>query len=490
MKALRISLNFYIICQLLGTVFMFLGLFLISAVAVGIFYGEGKSIAAYTFSVILIEIIAISLYFFGKDREKGPLMRKEAIATVAISWIGMGILGAIPYILDGGIQNPIDAFFESVSGFTTTGSSILTDIESLSHASLFWRSLTQWLGGMGIIVLFVAIFPQLGVGAKQLFKSEVPGPITEGIKPRIKETSSLLWKIYLGLTVLLTLILYFGGMTFFDAICHSFTTMATGGFSTKNASIKFYDSAFIDYAITLFMLLASLNFTLYYMVLKGNTIKVTKDAELRVYLAIISITLIVVVINTLSHFDEDFFNSFRYSLFQIVSLITTTGFATYDYELFPVISKIMLVSVMFVGGCAGSTAGGIKVSRILMATKASVFDIYKNYQPQHIKSIKINNYPLSQELIKGVLTFIYIYFLIVLFGTIFMSTQGLDFETSFTSVLTCLSNVGPGLGSIGPTENFYHISGIGKLFLSFCMIMGRLELYTFLVLFIPAFWRR
>ena len=469
---------------------MFLGLFLLSGVIVGLIFSELRSTVAYGFSVFLIEVIGFSLYRWGKKKSDGTLMRKEAIATVALTWIGISILGALPYMIDGAIVNPVDAFFESVSGFTTTGSTILIDIEALSHTSLFWRSLTQWLGGMGIVVLFIAIFPRLGVGAKQLFKSEVPGPITQGVRPRIKETSSLLWKIYIGLTLLVALLLYLEGMSVFDAICHSLTTMATGGFSTKNASIKFYDSAAIDYTLTLFMLLGSINFTLYYFLLKGNIKRFLRDTELKFYLILVSLFTLIVTFNIYQCTYDNFFVAFRHGIFQVVSIVTTTGYATDNYLVYPFLSQLIIVIVMFTGGSAGSTSGGLKMSRMYIALKITLFSVFKFHRPQHIKALQVNQSSVPPELSRNILSFIFLYLFLIFIGTLFMSMLGLDTATSFSSALSSISNIGPGFGDVGPISNFSSIPDIGKLFMCFYMIMGRLELYTFLVLMIPSFWRR
>jgi trk system potassium uptake protein len=483
-------MNYYLISRLLGILIMFLGAFQSLSIIVAVIYDESQSIYAYAFSTVLVEVIGFWLYVFGKKNDDETLYRREAIATVALSWLAIGILGALPYVIEGGIPNYIDAFFETVSGFTTTGSTILVDIESLSKTSLFWRSFTQWLGGMGIIVLFIAIFPQLGVGAKHLFKSEVPGPITEGLRPKIKETSSALWRIYLGLTLLLMLILYACGMPLFDSICHALTTMATGGFSIKNSSIKFYDSAVIDYVISLFMLLAGVNFSLYYLTFKGRILQAKRDIEFKLYIKIIVVFSILIAYDILARYDYSVFDAIRYSVFQVVSIITTTGFATDDFNVYPVFSKFMLIAIMFSGGCAGSTAGGIKISRIYIAFRASVLEVFKSFKPQYIKHLKINTNVVNIDLIRGVFAFIFIFMITLILGSVFISIFGIDMETSLTSVLTALSNVGPGLGRVGAIENFSFFPAIVKIFLSFCMILGRLEFFTLLVFLLPSFWKR
>ena len=483
-------MNFLKIFRLVGILAMFLGGFVLTAVIPAYYFNEISSLRAYLASAVIIEIIGISFVFLGRGVDKGTLLRREAIATVAISWIMVGLLGSIPYLFDNVVTNFFDAYFETISGFTTTGSTILIDIESVSKTSLYWRSITQWLGGMGIIVLFIAIFPQLGVGAKHLFKSEVPGPITEGLKPKIKETSSALWKIYVSLTVFLVFLLWTAGMPVFDSICHSFATLSSGGFSIKNASIKAYDSATIDYIISLFMILAGINFSLYYAFFHGKKKIFFRDLEFKAYLGIIFVSSCIIAYNINELYDGNLVESFRYALFQVAAIITTTGFATDDFNVYPALSKILLVAIMFMGGSAGSTSGGIKVSRILIAIKSSFFEVYKTFRPQFIKTLKIGISSISKDIVKGVFAFIIVFFVILLIGTLYVASFNIDIVTSFTSVLTTLANVGPGLERVGSIENFSFFPSAIKLFLSFCMIMGRLELYTFLVLFIPDFWKK
>jgi trk system potassium uptake protein TrkH len=469
---------------------MFLGLFQLSSISIAIIYSEEKSLIAYLLSFVIIEASGVGLFKFGKAATDGALQRRTAIATVAFSWVAVGLFGSIPFILDGAILNPIDAFFETVSGFTTTGSTILVNIEGLSKTSLFWRSIIQWIGGMGIIVLFIAIFPQMGVGAKHMFKSEVPGPITEGLKPKIKETSSMLWKIYLGFTSTLIALLWLCGMSLYDAVCHAFTTMSTGGFSTHNASIAYFDSALIDIVIILFMYFASINFSLYYYV-KNRTFKhFYANTELRVYTIIILIVGFLVTISILDQNDYNVFISLRNAFFQVVSLITTTGFGTDNYDLYPVFAKTLIVILLGVGACAGSTSGGIKISRLIIMAKAVYHEIYKTFRPQYVKVVKLNEAVVQPEIIRGVTVFIILFLVTVLFGGLFLTMLGLDMDAAFTATLTAVANVGPGLGAVGPIESFAFIPAVGKIFLSLCMILGRLEFYTMLILFLPAFWKR
>jgi trk system potassium uptake protein TrkH len=483
-------MNVLRILRMVSILAMFLGGFIFLTLIPAFYFNELHSIRAYILSGIIVEVIGAGLYKFTRDVDSSTLLRREAIATVAFSWLAVGLLGAIPYVMDGAIPTYIDAFFETVSGFTTTGSTILPNIESLSKTSLFWRSLTHWLGGMGIIVLFIAIFPQLGVGAKHLFKSEVPGPITEGLRPKIKETSSALWKIYFGLTFLLMFLLWLAGMPVFDSVTHAFATLATGGFSIKNASIKFYDSMTIDFIITIFMILAGINFSLYFLIFNGRYKAPFKDSELKTYLSIIGIATFVLTFVLLDKYSNDILQAFRYASFQVAAIITTTGFATDDFNIYPPLGKIILLSLMFIGGSAGSTSGGMKVSRVVIAVKASFFEVYKTFRPHYVRSLKVSHSKIPPDIVRGIFAFVIVFIFILFLGTVFVASFGIDIVTSFTSVLTALGNVGPGLERVGSVENFAFMPSPVKFVLSICMILGRLELYTILVMLIPDFWKK
>ena len=481
-------MKYRMIGKLMGILMMVLAVFMATSIGWSVYYGETKTTRAFLLSASITFLFGAVLYYRGR-KETGVIGRREALFVVTTCWLFIGLFGALPYMLDGAFTNYADAFFETVAGFTTTGSTVLTDIESISRGLHFWRALTHWLGGMGIVVLFIAIFPQLGVGAKHLFKSEVPGPITEGLKPKIKETASTLWKIYLGLTVAEGLLLYFSGMNVFDSVCHSFSTMATGGFSTKNASVAYYDSARIDAIITVFMFLAGVNFSLYYLMLKGRITAIFKDREFRVYAAVVIVATLVMAASILV-LHRDFLKALRYASFQVVAVVTTTGFGTDNFELYPSFSKLLLVVLMFMGGSAGSTAGGVKVSRIMVVIKAAFIEIYKIFRPQAVKSVKIGRSAMSDEVTKSILGFFVIAVFIFVAGSLFMALLGLDIITACTSVVATMFNIGPGLARVGPVENFAFIPSVGKIFLSFCMILGRLEFYTVLVLFVPDFWKR
>lgn len=421
---------------------------------------------------------------------EGDIRSKEAFMIVSLSWIFASAFGAIPFILSGTFTSYADAFFETMSGFTTTGASVLSDIEALPHGILFWRSFTHWLGGMGIIVLFVAILSSFGMGGLQIFRAEAPGPITEKIKPRISETAKILWMTYVIFTLAETLILWVLGMSLFDALCHTFGTLATGGFSTKNASIGFYTNPLIHWVITLFMFLSGANFALYYQAFRGRNLKsFWRNSEFKLYAAFVLLGTAIISLNI----DGEFFNIeeiVRQASFQVVSIITTTGYATADFNKWALLSRALLVTMMFIGGCAGSTGGSIKVGRILLLLKQSRLELRRALHPRAILNIKIDGKSVNQDVIINVAQFFFIYMIITALSTIFMAFLGLDLLSAFTSVAATLGNIGPGLGLVGPTQNYSFVPAVGKYLLSFLMLLGRLELYTVLVLLMPSFWRK
>jgi trk system potassium uptake protein len=430
-----------------------------------------------------------SAYYYGEQHAGGALFFFCFLAVVGLGWLLIGIFGALPFYLGNAFTSFVDAYFETVSGFTTTGATVFTEIETVPNSLLLWRMTTHWLGGMGIIVLFVAIFPQLGVGAKQMFRSEVPGPITEGLRPKIKETALALWRIYALLTLLATVLLMLCGMSFFEALCHAFATLATGGYSTKNASIGHYDSVAIDVVITVFMFLAGINFTLYYLVMRGRFQAFWRNGEFRVYLAITVVVSLLIALDIHERHGE-FLQALRYASFQTVAILTTTGFGTDNFDAYPPFSKLLLVCLMFVGGCAGSTAGGIKISRLMVVFKVAYQETYRVFRPQVRMSVRIGRSVINEEIVRSILVFFSSFVALFALGSVFMAALGLDIVTASTSVAACLGNIGPGLARVGALENYAHIPAIGKVFLSFCMMLGRLELGTLLVLLVPDFWRR
>ncbi len=438
-----------------------------------------------------ITLLFGGVLFLGTRRNRNKdLRKKEGYLIVTFGWLIMSAFGTLPYILSGSIPDFTDAFFETLSGFSTTGATILTDIEAVPKGILFWRSLTQWIGGMGIIVLTVAILPILGIGGMQLFVAEAPGISPDKLQPRIKETAKRLWLIYLGLTTTEMLLLWVGGMSFYDAINHALTTMATGGFSTKNASIAYFDSGFIQTVIIIFMFLAGTNFTMTYFGLHGNFKKVLGNEEFRFYLGFT--VLFALIIGFTIYFDstEPLEQSIREGFFQVVSIITTTGYVTADYTSYDAFITVMIFVMLFFGASAGSTAGGVKLVRHIILIKNSILELKRQIHPSAVIPVRFNGRAVSRDIVFNILAFIMIYISIFAVSSVVMATFGVDFMTSVGAVATCLGNVGPGIGSVGPVDNFAHIPIPGKWLLSFLMLLGRLELFTVLILFTPYFWRK
>lgn len=471
--------------------------------------GDGAStVYAFLASIAITAGVGGVGWLLGRGAGQ-TIARRDALFIVGIAWLLLGVFGGLPYLFDGAFTSPADAYFETVSGFTTTGSTVLTNIEGLSDALHWWRGMTHWLGGMGIIVLFVAIFPHLGVGAKMLFKSEVPGPITEGLKPKIRETSAALWKIYFALTMVLAIVLYIIGpsaedcvrrglspnaeMDWHNAFVHAFATLATGGFSTLNNSVAGFQSVSIDLVITGFMLIAGVNFSLYYAALRKGSLTPFKDTELKVYLSIIAVATVVVALDvyltTPAAKHESLAECFRYAVFQVVGVITTTGFGTDDFNIYPSLSKILLVCLMFVGGMAGSTAGGMKVLRFVVIFRVIWQQIRHVLHPAMVQVVKVNNRRISNTVALGAISFFALGIFVFVGASLYMASLGLDMATSMTSVAATLFNIGPGLSQVGPIESFAFLPASAKLVLSFCMILGRLEFYAIIVLFVPEFWR-
>ena len=455
---------------------------------VSLFYGEADYYFFFISSAITLFVSLITFPFVRKTERN--LGKREGYVVVSLTWLVFSLFGALPFYLSGAIPTYTNAFFETISGFTTTGASILNDIEALSHGMLFWRSITQWLGGMGIIVMALAILPILGIGGMQLFIAEVPGPTPDKLHPRIKGTAKRLWGIYILLTAIETVFLYFGGMSLFDAINHSFTTMATGGYSTKQLSIAHFNSPYIEYVISVFMFLAGMNFTLSFFALKLNFKKLINNEEFKWYLLGIILSTAFIAFFLVMNQNLGTEKAFRDALFQVISIMTTTGFATVDYMLWPPFVIVVLFMLMFIGGSAGSTGGGPKVIRIMLLLKNSYFEFKRIMHPKAIIPVRLNKRAVDPKIIANIQAFMVVYIIIFVLGTIVMSSLGLDLDTAMGAVIASLGNIGPGIAGVGPAFNFYEIPDVGKWFLSFLMLIGRLELFTVLVLFTPYFWKR
>jgi trk system potassium uptake protein TrkH len=481
-------INKKIIIQVMGLLLLIEGVFLGISSLVSLYYNQ-YDFKALIITTIICFAVGISLRLLTQKADKN-IGKREGYIIVSLVWVVFSIFGALPFVLSGAIPSFTDAFFETMSGFTTTGASILNDIESIPFGLLFWRSLTQWLGGMGIIVLSIAILPIFGIGGMQLFVAEVPGPTPDKLHPRIKETAKRLWVIYVLFTLAEVILLKIGGMNWFDAVNHSFTTMATGGYSTKQASIAHFNSPFIDYVITLFMFIAGTNFTLSYFALHLKFGKVFKNEEFKYYLGFVLLFTVAIAFSLYHLQGFGIEKSFRDSIFQVVSIITTTGFATADYLQWSPFVIVMIFALMFFGGSAGSTGGSIKIVRVSLLLKNSYQELKRIIHPNAIIPVRMNGKSVSPAIISNILAFVVIYMLITIISTILISALGYDLQTSLGAVAATLGNIGPGIGLVGPIENYAHFPDIGKWFLSFLMLIGRLELFTVLILFSPAFWKK
>ncbi|MEM7181492.1 MAG: TrkH family potassium uptake protein [Spirochaetota bacterium] len=425
-----------------------------------------------------------------KSIEDHELHKRDGYLVVTLGWVFISLFGSFPYMVSGTIPNLSSAFFETISGYSTTGASVLTDIEAVPKGILLWRSMTQWIGGMGIIVLTVAILPVLGIGGMQLFVAEAPGISPDKLKPRIADTAKRLWIIYVGLTAVEVVLLMFGGMTFYDALNHSLTTMSSGGFSTKNNSVAYFSSPYIQYVIIVFMFLAGTNFTITYFALKGKFRKIWENDEFRYYLFAVSLFSLMIALTVYLVTPLGVERSFRDSLFQVVSIVTTTGFVTADYTSWTSFATACFFILMFFGASAGSTAGGVKIVRHIILLKNSFLELKRQLHPSAIIPVRLNKRAVTKDVTYNILAFIMIYILIFAIGSILMALIGVDFDTAIGSVATCLGNIGPGIGKVGPVDNFAGIPQIGKWLLSFLMLLGRLELFTVLILFSPYYWKR
>ena len=475
------------IFSLVGLLCLGLGLFMLAPMGVALWYGEASWIAFLAGSLSSL-VIGASLFWLFRDKNVKELNHRQGMAIVGLAWVAAGLLGGLPLYLSGDFAGFTDAVFESVSGFTTTGASVLTNVEAVSHGSLFWRALTHWLGGMGFIVLSVAILPFLGVGGMQLYRAEVPSPTPDRLQPRIMDTASVLWWVYAAITALEVALLMLGGMDLFDATCHAFATMATGGFSTKNASIAGFNSAYIEWVVTIFMILAGMNFTLHYQLFRRR-FTWWKDEEWRFFIGIFGLFTLGAALALIIAQGAGYLDSLRLAAFQVATILTTTGFVTADYSLWPPLAVALLATLMFIGGSAGSTGGGPKCMRILVILKQSFTEIRRMVHPRLVAPVKLGGRSVDRQIVDSVWAFMALYLATFLVVGIALAAMGVDFTTSFFASIACLGNIGPGLGQVGPVGNYANLPLAGKWLLSVAMIVGRLEIYTVLVLFLPEFWR-
>jgi len=478
-----------VVFYMVGILVFFLGLIMIFPLLYAWYFNDA-SFGSLLQSTVVTIFIGAALYTALRTGPLDYISQREGMAIVAIGWTAVGLFAAMPFYLCGIFDTFVNAFFESVSGFTTTGASVMTDIEAVPRGILLWRSLIQWLGGMGIIVLSVAILPFLGVGGMQLFKAEVPSPVPDKLKPRVSDTAKTLWKVYALISLVELLLLLVGGMGFFDALCHTFTTMPTGGFSPKNLSIAHYGSLYFDIVIMVFMLLAGVNFSLHFQMLKGKPLAFWRDSECRFYLLVIAVLIVLVSFNVYGQVYQSIGSALRHGAFQVISILTTTGYATADFNQWPAMSKLILLLCMFIGASAGSTGGGMKLMRIMCCFKYCYKELFNLVHPHAVAPVKIGGKTVSDAVIGSILGFLALY--MGLFGlcSVLLAGLGVDFTTAFSAVAASIGNIGPGLGLVGPIGNYAGIPDPGKWLLIWCMLLGRLEIYTVIIFLAPVFWKK
>ncbi len=479
---------FHVISWLLGVVGLLMGF------CGFVSYLHGEPLAAWSaLAWSAAGTLAAAVVLWLLTRNQRELSRRDGLGVVAFGWLLAGIAGAAPYYLAGLVDSPMAAMFEAISGMTTTGATVLSNLEEIPKGLLLWRAMTQFIGGMGVLILVVAILPFAGAGGMQLYRAEMPGPSKDRIEPRVASTAKMLWGVYMILTVALMLLLRGLGVGWFDAVCHAFTTMATGGFSTHSASISAFQSVAVEGVLIVFMLLAGINFSLHYRLLRGEFSPWWKDGEIRFFLAVFAgATLLgtVVLHQARAAAGSDWAGALREVSFTCASIMTTTGYTTGDYEQWPAAIKAMLVLLMFMGGCAGSTAGGIKVGRIQVMLKAVTREVRLFMQPQAVIPVRMGRKFLDDEILLAILSFVALFLFVMLVGVLAMIPHTPNIQTAVSSVITCMGNVGPGFAAVGPTLNFADVPDLGKGVLTLLMLVGRLELYTVLAIFMPAFWRK
>ena len=475
------------IAYILGSILRIEGVLLIVPAFVAFWYQEEQ--AAVAFIATITACMMVGAVCVSREPENKRIYGREGFIVVALSWIIMSVLGALPFYLCGSIEGYVNCFFETVSGFTTTGASVLLEIEHLPKSILFWRCFTHWIGGMGILVFMLAIMPLGDERTMYLMKAEAPGPLVSKLVPRVKSTAKLLYTIYVIMTVLETILLFAGGMPFYDSVVHALSTAGTGGFSVKNASIAAYNSVYFEYVITIFMLLFGVNFNLFYLMVMRDFKNVWRNEELRYYIAIICAATALITVN-IYHYYPTLESAFRHAVFQVAAIMSTTGFVTANFDLWPEFSKSILFCLLFLGACGGSTAGGIKISRFILLLKMVGREIRHIIHPRSVNLIKLDGYKIEEDAIRSVSGFIILYIVILLGSFMIISLNDFDFITNLTAVTTCISNVGPGLNMAGPVENYGFFSSFSKLVLCLDMLLGRLEIFPIIMLFAPSIWRK
>ena len=478
-------MNYRMIWQVLGRVLSIEAVLLLLPTAVCLIYGESP----VHFLIVIAIAGFLGALLWHIPVKTRAIYAREGFMIVSLSWVLLSCVGALPFVLGGDIPNYIDAVFETVSGFTTTGASILTDIPAMSRGCMFWRCFTHWVGGMGVLVFIMAVLPMSGEYSMHIMRAEVPGPTVGKLVPRARKTAAILYLIYVGLTILEVIFLLFGGLDLYDALVHSFATAGTGGFSNQANSIGQYDSVYVEMVISVFMLLFGINFNLFFFLLIGKFSAAFKNEELRWYLGIVAFATVTMAASIASSVGG-FGQGLRYAFFQVSSIITTTGFATANFDLWPEYCRALIVLIMFVGACAGSTGGGMKVSRIMILLRTARVEIGRLLRPRSVRKVRLEGGSVSSETVHCTLVFSFLYLAILVVCTVLLSLNGYDFTTNFTSVLTCLSNVGPGLNLVGPAANFAFFAPLSKVLLTLCMLIGRLEIFPMLILLSPASWKQ
>ena len=478
-------MNYRMILRILGTVLLILaGLMLLPLIA-GLWFGE--RLLCFIVPILLSAFIGAVMLLF-KPRTT-QIFAREGFVAVGLSWLMMSAIGALPFVISGDIPNYIDALFETVSGFTTTGCTVVAEPEGMSRSVLFWRLFTHWIGGMGVLVFLMAVMPMSGEHSMHIMRAEVPGPSVGKLVPRARTTARILYMIYMGLTVLEALLLRLGGMSFYESVLNAFATAGTGGLSTRSASIASYDSLYIEMVIATFMVLFAINFNLYFLILIGRARDALKSEELHVFAVMVSAAIIAIAIN-IRPLYEGMGQAFRYSYFQVASIVSTTGFGTADFDAWPEFSKSILLILMLIGGCAGSTSGGLKLSRVMIVVKAAAVEIKQMLRPRSVNRVQLDCKRISDSTIKAANGYFVLYIMIILVCALIVSVDGFDPATNFSASLACMSNIGPGVSMVGPACNYAGFSLFSKIVLSFEMLLGRLEIYALAILFLPTTWKK
>ena len=478
-------MNYKMIVRVLGYVMLIIAGLMLFPLIAGLCYGE-----SVTNFIITIAVTALVGFLMSRVKPvRQEIFARDGFAIVGIAWILMSLLGAIPFVLSGDIPSYVDAVFETVSGFTTTGASVVLNVEEMSRGCLFWRLFTHWIGGMGMLVFIMAVMPLSGEHSMHIMRAEIPGPTVGKLVPRAKKTALILYMIYAGLTILETILLLCGGMSFFDAILHAFATAGTGGFSTRAASVGAYNSLYIEIVIATFMLIFAVNFNLYFLILIGKVKAALSSEELHVFICMVGIAVAGIAI-AISPIYGGFFKALRYAYFNVATVVSTAGFGTADFTQWPALTQWILVMLMFVGGCAGSTGGGLKLSRVILVIKAAAADVRQMIFPRSVTVARIDGKRVDEGTVRAAYTYFALYILFLIGVTMLISVDGWDVTTNFTATVSCLSNIGPGLGLVGPSGSFSIFSDFSKVVLSIAMLLGRLEIYPILVLVVPTMWRR